>query len=204
MTIQEGLREFREVRAETMRMAAPLTQPQADKSAGPSAWSPGEVVDHLLLSEALYRGVFRELIDLDRAGKRPVVYRGFDQIDTSIMGIPRPILPLLTMPLLMFNFFVPQPVREAFTRYRILPAQNPRIATPRKSRNVETLRTELAESIGQTATLLEANPNARYDTMRFCHPLMGNNDVPGLFRLLTRHEQRHQTQLAEAIRSAGA
>ena len=193
------MQEFRATRAETLRLAEGLTQARSEASPRGQGWSPGEILDHLLLAEKLYRGVFQELIDLDKAGKRPSIFRGFDQIDTSIAGIPREFLPLLTLPLLMFNMFVPQSVREAFTRYRLLPAQNPTIATPRKARPIDVLRTELGDSIEQTASLLAANPNANYDRMRFCHPLMGNNDIPGVFRLLTRHEQRHQTQLTEAI-----
>jgi hypothetical protein len=189
-----------------LRLAGQLTQSESDSRSAADKWSPGEILDHLILSEGVYRKVFRELIDLDATGKRPVVYRGFTEMDTSIFGIPSEFLPLLSVPFAMFNLFVPAAVRETFMKYRIARTKNPKVATPAGRRPVAELVVGLEASLAETTALFEAYPGASYARMRFSHPLLGINDMGQLFRLLSLHEQRHQAQFREtvaAIRSQG-
>jgi hypothetical protein len=43
---------------------------------------------------------------------------------------------------------------------------------------------------------------ARDGGMFFQHPLPGRDDVPGLLRFMSAHEQRHQSQFAAVISGA--
>ncbi len=199
---RQGLNQFRTVRAETLRLAAGISQARADFRPAPKEWSPGEILDHLLLAEKLYRGVFADLIALDKAGKRPTMFVGFDEVNTSIFGIPREILPLLTAPFTIFNLFVPPLARDIMLRYRIAPARNPSVASPVRGKPVDELSAELAASLRETEDLFAANPDANYRAMRFHHPMMGSNDAARIFRLVALHEQRHQTQLQAALAAA--
>ena len=52
---QTDLELFRTVRIATLGLAAELTDQQAAFSPGPDRWSIGEVLDHILLAEQLYR-----------------------------------------------------------------------------------------------------------------------------------------------------
>lgn len=199
---RQGLNQFRTVREETLRLARGISQEQADFRTSAKEWSPGEILDHLLLAEKLYRGVFADLIALDKAGKRPTIFVGFDQVNTSIFGIPREMLPLLTVPFTIFNLFVPPLARDIMLRYRLAPAQNPSVAAPVHGKPIGGLTSELETSIRETEDLFAANPNADYRAMRFHHPLLGSNNALRIFRIVTLHEQRHQTQLRAAIAAA--
>jgi hypothetical protein len=71
----DRLTELESARAQTLGMAEPLSQMQLDYTSRPDAWSIGEILDHLVLAEALYRGEMARLIDLARAGRRPYLHR---------------------------------------------------------------------------------------------------------------------------------
>ena len=191
---QTDLELFHTVRIATLGLAAELTDQQAAFSPGPDKWSVGEVLDHLLLAEQLYRDRFTRLIELKKAGRKAELVSDFSEINTSVLFIPKPILPALELPFKMMNLFVPAAVRETLTRYRLMPAQAPSIAEPRKGRPVAELREALQESLAQTERLFQDNPELNYREMRLSHPLMGNNNVLQLVRIMALHEQRHQDQ----------
>ncbi|HWP84404.1 MAG TPA: DinB family protein [Terriglobia bacterium] len=200
---QAGLKLFRSVREETLRLAGALTESQAAHSPGRNRWSAGEVLDHLLLSEALYRERFAALIELARSGQKPELYSGFSEVDTSILFIPKAALPLLEFPFRVMNYFLPAMARETLTRYALLPAQAPGRAQPRRGKPLAVLRQELQTSLAQTEGLFAANPNLDYRAMRLAHPLIGDNNVLQLLRIMALHEQRHQDQI-RALRSTSA
>jgi hypothetical protein len=75
-----------------------------------------------------------------------------------------------------------------------VPAQNPEITTPRCARPADELREDLLSALKQTQALLESNADLDYGEMMIEHPLLGNNNVPGLLRFLAFHEPRHQSQ----------
>src|SRR5689334_19262142 len=137
---RDDLELFHVARAATLKIADQVSDTQAAFIPAPGRWSIGEVLDHILLAEQLYRERFVKLIELAKAGKKPEIATDFSEIDTSILFIPRPMLPLLTMPFQMMNLFVPTTVRETLTRYRLMPAQAPSIAKPRRGRPVAELR----------------------------------------------------------------
>jgi hypothetical protein len=192
---------FRSTRAATMSLAAGLTETQAAFTPAPGKWSAGEVLDHILLAEKLYRDQFTQLIALARAGKKAEIARGFDDIDVSILFIPKAALPMMAIPFRIMNLFTPAPVREAMVRYRLAPAQAPKIAEPRKGRKVNALRQELGSSLRETISLFENSSGLDYRAMRASHPLMGTNNLLQLVRIMTMHEQRHQEQIRVIQRS---
>jgi len=197
----QSLTMVRLARAETLRLSAGVTQAQSDFSPGPGKWSAGEVLDHLLLAEKLYRDIFACLIELQKSGQRPLIHIGFDQVNVSIAFIPKPLLPMLALPFTMMNLFIPTVVREAMTQFRSLPAQNPDIAAPRKGKSIAELRRALSASYEETATLLDSNPSLDYRRLRYVHPLMGDNSVLDGLRMVALHERRHQAQFVEILRS---
>ena len=198
---QGELELFRTVRTTTLGFANALTEEQAAFVPAPGKWSIGEVLDHILLAELLYRDRFMKLIEMKKSGQKPELRSDFTEINTSVMFIPKPMLPLLETPFKMMNLFVPTAVREAMTRYRVLPAQAPSIAIPRKGRSVTRLTDELLTSMEQTENLFQNNPELDYREMMLSHPLMGNNNVLQLLRIMSMHEQRHQEQMRSVQRS---
>lgn len=200
----KGFEQFKQTRAETLRMAQEISTEECATRPSANQWSPGEILDHLILSEKLHRSSFAEMIELDRAGKRPVIYRTLSELDTSVFGFPKELLPLLNIPLMTFNMFVPAGVREYFVRNRILPANNPKASEPAPDRPLSALVADLEQSIRETEALFAANPDANYRRMRICHPMLGNNDVTGLLRILDFHERRHQEQIREVLASLRA
>jgi hypothetical protein len=182
-----------------MAVAQSLSQPQLDFTYAPDKWSAGEVLDHLLLAEKLYRDQISELIELKKDGRKAFVRRSFADVNVSIAHIPKPVLPFLEIPFTLLNMCMPDGVREYMARNRVIPAQNPDAATPRRGRAAAHLGAELAASLKQTEDLLHANPDLNYGEMFVQHPLMGTNDVPGLLRFMALHEQRHQSQIADML-----
>src|SRR5215467_8630813 len=197
----QSLAMLRLSRAETLRLCARATQPQSDFSPGSEKWSVGEVLDHLLLAEKLYRGIFARLIQMQKSGQTPVIHISFNEVNTSIAYIPKALLPMLTLPFTMLNMFIPTALREAMTQFRWLPAQNPDVAVPQKGKPIDDLRRALAASIEETAALLDANPGLDYRRLRYVHPLMGDNSVLDSLRIIALHERRHHQQIQEILRS---
>lgn len=197
----DSLELLRATRLTTLSLTRDLTQAQVDFRPAADAWSVGQVLDHLLIAEKLYRDSIAELIQMSKDGRRPVIRKGFKDIDTSIAYIPKSLLPFLDVPFTILNMFVPPFVRETMAELRLLPAQNPKIAEPASGRPIGELRDALRDSFDDTAALLKANPNLDYRAMRYHHPLLGENNVAQLLRIVAFHERRHQAQIRDILRS---
>ena len=198
---RESLEMFRSARLRTISLASGLSQAQLDFTSAAGKWSVGEVLDHLLLADKLNRDQIAELIELKRAQRKPFVRRGFADVNVSVGYIPKCVLPILEVPFTLLNTFVPAGVREYMTRNRLVPAQHPDIATPRRGRPAAELRENLASSLQETEDLFEANADLDYSEMIAQHPLLGSNNVPELLRFMAAHEQRHQSQIDNVIAS---
>jgi len=196
---QAELDLFRSTRARTWALVEGLSPAQMDYSPAPGQWSVGELVDHILLAEKLNRGEIAQLIELKKAGQKPVLKRTFADVNVSIGYIPKSLLPYLEIPFTLLNIFVPSSVRELMTRYRLVPAQNPDVGAPRQGRPADELRDELRASLKETEALFEANPDLDYNQMIHRHPLTGANTVPQLLRFTALHEQRHQSQISDVL-----
>src|SRR5262249_25204196 len=196
---RDDLELLRSTRSRTLSIVAGLSQPQFDFSPERGKWSIGEVLDHLLLSEEIFRGEIARLIELDKAGRRPVIKRSLSELDFSIAFIPKPILALAAAPFTLFNVFVPSGVRLFLIRSRLLPAQSATASTPRKGRPANTLMEQLRASLQETEALFEENSTLDFRKMFLEHPLLGTNNAIELVRLVALHEQRHQEQISEVI-----
>ena len=197
---QPALQRFRETRERTLALVRDLSQDEMDRRPAPESWSPGEILDHLLLAETFFRGEFRELLARRAAGRAPVLLRGLRDLDISVGPIPKGLLAWLEVPLTVMSLFVPAFVCDFLIRSRAVPARHPTVANPRRGRPAADLRAELDASIAETAALLEANPAVDYRALWHVHPLLGNNNVLDLLRLAALHEGRHQERIAEIVR----
>ena len=139
------------------------------------------------------------LVELKKAGARPVISSSFADVNTSIAYIPKALLPMLEIPFTVLNMFVPTPVREAMTQLRMLPAQNPDMAKPQKGKSLKDLGDALADSYEQTAAVFNSNPRLDYRGMRYRHPLLGDNNVLQVLRIVALHERRHHSQIKEIL-----
>ena len=197
---KQNLELLRSTRAGTLRLCSGISQAQSE-FAQPGRWSVGENLHHLVLADDLYRSYFAQLIDMQKSGQRPILRRSFADINTSIAYIPKPILPLLEIPFTVMNMFVPSMVRETMIQFRVLPAQNPDIITPKKRQPMTELRAALQASYHKTAALFNDNPRLDYRGMIYQHPIMGSNSVLQMLRIVALHERRHQSQIQEVLRS---
>jgi DinB family protein len=193
--VEQSLNEFRATRARTLAMVKALTQTELDFMPAPNRWSIGEVLDHMLLAEQLNREQVAKLIQLKMEGKRSELILTFSELNISIVGIPRFLLPLIEAPLILMNMFVPDTLRNYLTRTRLIPFRNPDPATPRHGRSAAELRGGLVASLEETERLFQSNPQLNYQEMIVQHPLLGRYDVPGLLRFMSAHEERHQSQI---------
>lgn len=200
--LAENLGLLESTRAETLGLVRGLSQEQMDWAPAPGKWSTGEILDHLLKSEGIYRKEIQGLIDLVHQGKTPFVRRGVAEIDFSPNFLPKSMLPLVDIPFTFMTMFVPPVMRDLMIRYSsVMGGQSPKAAEPRRARPATELVTELESAIAATATVLRSNPGLPYQRMRLQHPLLGVNDVPQLLRLTAMHEKRHQDQI-RTIRAA--
>jgi len=195
-SVQKSLDEFAATRARTLAMVDKLTQEQFDSVPALNRWSIGEVLDHMLRAERLNRDQVARLIELKRAGQTPELRLTFSDLNVSVAGLLKSLLPLFETPLTLMNMFVPDSLRNYLTRTRVVPFRNPDPATPRAGRRSPELRADLMASLQDTERLFQNNPDLDYDEMFVQHPLLGCYNVPGLLRFMSAHEQRHQSQIA--------
>lgn len=194
-----SLGDLAAARAQTLRLVAVLTQPQIDFSPRQGSWSIGEVLDHLLRSEHLYRSDIQTLIDLKRAGREPYLRHSFADVNVGPAFLPRPFLPLLELPLTMMSAFIPDILVDALTEFPLVPVRNPDIATPRAGRDAAELRGALAQSIDATRVLLGANQDLDLRQLVSSHPFTGSSNVPRILRFLAMHERRHHGQITRVL-----
>jgi hypothetical protein len=179
-----------------------LSLAEFDRRPAPGRWSVGEVLDHLALTDALYRREIAALIELARSGRRPVIRRGFADVDVGIFFVPKRLLGLVEVPLGLMSTCMPKALRDLVVRSRWLPAQNPAVGEPRPGRPPDELRRELREAPAAFAALFDAAGDVDLGSLRHFHPLLGWNDPAGVLSFMEGHESRHQGQLRELVGAA--
>jgi hypothetical protein len=162
-------------------------------------WSVGEVADHLILFEGVFRNDITTIIELKKAGRDPLLQIGFRDINVSFAFIPRAFLPFLELPVGLFSQIAPNALVEFLTASRVLPAQNPDIAAPRRRRGKDALRLDLRSSLLASEALFAANPDLDYRRMFRQHPTTGRQNVLEALRMIALHEQRHHGQIREIL-----
>ena len=195
----ESLDRFRATRERTLEIVDGLSQAELDARPSPGRWSVGEVLDHLALSDALDRGEIETLIGLARTGERPVPRRSFADVDVGVLFLPKSLLPWLEPPLSLMSTVLPKALRDWVVRTRWLRAQNPAVGEPRPGRPAEELRRELREAPERFTALLAGAGDVDLASLRHFHPLLGWNDLAGIFSFMEGHERRHQGQLRELV-----
>lgn len=202
--IEPLLQGLRDTRRRTLERVASLSQKELDAAPEPRAWSVGEILDHLLNTDDVYQADLEELFRRLDEGRDPEVDRSLSEFDIGFRWIPRPLTPLLMVPLALFNFLAPPALRELLARTPIVPVRNAHRTTPRPGRPGKALRTELAASVGETAALFAGRDDLPVDRMRMSYPLIGTKTLPELLAFAADHELRHQRQIDATLRRIGA
>jgi uncharacterized damage-inducible protein DinB len=202
--LEPAVQGLRDTRRRTLELVAPLSQHELDTVPEPGAWSVGEILDHLLKSDQVYRADLSELFERFDRGLPPELHRSLSEFDLGVRWVPRSLTPLLTAPFAVFNWFAPPSLRRLATRAPILPVRNAERTTPRAGRPGESLRAELEASLEETTELLgRARGELPLDRMRVTYPLIGTKTLPELLVFAADHELRHQGQIESTLRRIG-
>jgi hypothetical protein len=190
---------YRTAREQTISIISNLTQTQADFKPAPNVWSVSQVVEHLLLTEDLYRTQIQSMIAKAKRGDGTNIDLSFRDINTSVAYIPRDVMPMLTVPLNIFNAFVPQAVREAMFRLPFIPAIAPSVSSPAASQPIAELRHRAVSSIAATEAVFRGDVPLNLGKITLSHPILGTNNIVQIFGILTAHEERHHGQMRALI-----
>lgn len=200
----ESFDRFHDTRTETLEIVAELTQEQADFSPSPRKWSAGQVLDHLVRTDEVFREEYDELVRRWRKRRGPVsLFRTLSDAGFSLPLVPDAFLPLFDVPTAVAGVLVPRQVRQAVFGNRSVPAKAPPRIEPRKGRPAAELRGELAAFQAYLERLFADNPDVEWDRLRYYNPMCGFTNLPGVMSFLASHERRHQGQLREILESDG-
>lgn len=197
-----ALAQYRAAREGTIAIIRDLTQAQADFTPAPKVWSIAQNVEHLLLTEDLYRTQIQILIDLARNGGKTNIELTFEHINTSLAFIPREVMPLFTTPLKVFNLFVPQAVRETMFRIPLIPAVNPSVSNPARSQPIGDLRSRAVSSLADTEEVFRGDLPPNLKSMTLSHPILGINNIIQIFGIISAHEERHHGQMRGVLENS--
>jgi uncharacterized damage-inducible protein DinB len=192
---RDSLNQFASARAVTIAAVTPLSQELLNFSPRPGRWSIGEIADHLLLAEELYRREVAQLVALARAGQPTYRKHSFAEVNVAPLHLPDALLAGLETPLSFLSRLMPDAVRSLITEFPILPTRNPDFATPRRHRPAAALKADLAASIASTRLTIEGNADLDFDALVSEHPLTGRTNVWQILSFLAKHERRHQSQM---------
>jgi hypothetical protein len=198
---QSRLPDVQRVRGRTLAILHDLSQQELDCRPAAGKWSAGEVADHLIKSNQMHIREINKLVALKRAGQKPYISVGLSQMGVAIPLVPDALLPLAELPVGIFNYFVPNSVREFMLSHSFVPAQAPPILQPEARRDRAVLLSELSAELRRTEMLFSENDDLDFKEMRYYHPLFGLNTVDDILGLMTSHEERHQKQLKEILRA---
>ena len=199
MMYETDLNLLKSTRSATLSMTSMLTDEQASARPGPGEWSVNQVLEHLLISEKLYRDTIGRLIAMQREGKRPLIVQSLADINTGLPFVPRALMTLMDFPLTVMNLFVPGFVREQMMQVRSVKAKSPTIAQPTSGKPLADLRDALAQSVVETGALFAANKDIDFRKLHHSHPAIGFNNVLQIIRIVAVHEKRHQAQIQEIL-----
>jgi hypothetical protein len=189
------MERFREVREKTRTILGQLTTSQAAWSPQPDKWSILQIADHLVRTEEMYLEQFQSLVKMAEEGRGNTMEISLAEVDVGFAAIPREVAPLFELPMRVFNIFVPHVLREAMVRYPIVASLNPRQSKPRENLSLSKLRQDLVRSLDATEEFFAGPLPHNIQDLTVSHPIMGNNTIPQLFRIVIAHEQRHQEQM---------
>ena len=195
-----SLDRFERQRERVARLVRDLDQAEFNFKPRADQWSVGEIVDHLLIAESLFRDQVQELIDKKRAGHRPIVRVRPGDMDIVLPLIPASVFPLVAVPMSIASSLTPSVFLELFLRYRLVAAPTLPGTTPTPGKPAAQLKRRLKTYLRQTVRLFQKNSDLDFRRMYYQNPLLGIRNVPELVRLLAAHEARHQTQIRKVLR----
>ncbi len=199
-----ALSEFRATRTRSCCLVAGLNADEMSDRPSPEKWSVGELLEHLLLAEKLWRSEVEALIALKRSHRQPFLSRLLTDFPIPLVGrVPPTLLGFLVIPLTAINTFVPLGVFLTFLSWRSLSAKAPRALEPSRHRDPIDLRAALESEAALTLSLFADNRDLRFRRLLYQHPLLGIVDAVDLLRVITAHEKRHQEQLLKILESLG-
>jgi hypothetical protein len=109
------------------------------------------------------------------------------------------VIPLFSMPLKVFNMFVPQAVRETMFRVPIIPAVNPSFSTPAGNQPIGDLLLRAQSGIAATEAMFRRDLPPNLNDITLSHPILGANNIPQIFGIISAHEERHHTQMRAVL-----
>ena len=175
-----------------------------DFSPSPRKWSAGQVLDHLVRIDELFREEYDELLRRWRKRRGPVsLFRTLSDTGFSLPLVPDVFLPLFDVPTAMAGVLIPRQLRQVVFGNRSVPAKAPPRILPRKGRQADALRADLAAFQGYLEGFFADNPDVEWDKLRYYNPLCGFTNLPGVMSFLAGHERRHQGQLREILEGEG-
>ncbi len=198
------IRDLRSTRERTRALVAGLSDEEMAERPSPERWSAGELVDHLLRTERLWRREVEELIRLKRSHRQPYLSRLVADLPVPLVGrLPAPLVGFLSVPMTVFSAFFPTRLFLSVLRHRGFPAKAPPALAPRRGRPADDLLRELAAGVEATVRVFEDNDDLSFRRMIYQHPLLGLVDAVDLLGVITVHEKRHQEQLIEMLEEIG-
>ena len=174
-----------------------LSQAEFDFKPAHDAWSIGEVIHHVVLSEEHWQRTMRELFKLGEERGRATKRIAFGELAMGPRMIPMPLLrfPGFLIPWSIMADFVPSSIQSFILanpifKVRTAPGVEPKLGLPR-----EELLGYLERSRHTTLQILEPHKNKNLSGFIWKHDLMGSRDVYATLEMLANHDCRHQTQI---------
>ena len=189
-------------RAQTARKAfltevQGLSQAEFDFKPARDAWSIGEVIHHVGLSEEHWQRTMTELFKNGAERGRATKRIAFDELAMGPRMIPMALLrfPGFLIPWSIMADFVPSGVQSFILanpifKIRTAPAVEPKPGLPR-----EELLGYLERLRQSTLQILEPQKDRDLSGFIWRHDLMGSRDVYATMEMLANHDRRHQTQI---------
>lgn len=198
-TVHSELENLRKIRRRTLALIDTVSEAQGAFQPRRGAWSVTQILDHVVLTEALYRDAIRDLYQLARKGRTPEIRYSLADIDVSMQSVPKAALAAVELPLNFANRFIPAMVRQTLIRFPLLAANSPSVASPRPELTMLTMRERLLESAIQLGELVSGTPPGDPRKMSISHPVLGINNVLDIMGIMAAHEERHQGQIRTVL-----
>ena len=193
---------FRDTRDRTLDLVRDLSQQQLDYSPGSRRWSTGEVLDHLVRIDELFREEYVELLRRWEKRRRGVsLYRSLADSGLELPLVPNALRPVFEVPAAMAGIFLPRPVRQRIFANRAVPAKAPPRMRPRPGRPGADLVNQLFGFATWLESFFADNPDVDWPSLRYYNALCGFTNLPGILSFLASHERRHQGQIREILAS---
>jgi len=198
-TVSSELRHLRSLRQQTLLLIYPVSEAQGAFIPRAGAWSITQILDHVVLLEALYRDAIRSLMELAKQGRPTEIRYTMEDIDVSVPVVPKAAMSALEVPLDIANRFIPAVVRQTAIRFPVLSANSPRVALPRPDLTMALMRDRLLESAIRNTELLGGQFPGNPRKMTISHPILGINNVLDIMGIMAAHEERHQEQVRNIL-----